>query len=121
MEILNKENIDKFINDFHSFHDSSITHIAYDVTKSQIGMFVDVNSNADETNFDEVNKKKLRLLFKDVEKCNNKEIFSWNYIDKAYIKYIKLDNREYLCFASDEEDPFVYIVCDTIAYEIVDE
>ena len=41
----------------------------------------------------------------------------WDEIYKAYIKYIKLDNKDFICFASDEKDPLIYIVCESIEYE----
>ena len=44
-------------------------------------------------------------------------MFSWDYINKVFIKYIKLDNKEFICFASDEQDPVIYIVCESIKYE----
>ncbi len=57
------------------------------------------------------------MVFNDVEQCNNKEIFSWDYINNAFIKYIKLNNKEYICFAIDEKEPQVYIVCESLEYE----
>lgn len=63
----------------------------------------------------------MRLIFSGIEQCNNKEIFSWDYIQHAYLKCIKLKNKGFICFASDEEEPNVYIVCDEVKYEEIAE
>lgn len=89
-----------------------------------IEMVVDVQwsgeSKLKEDGTYETNKKQLKLIFEGVEKYINKEIFSWNFIYKVYFDYIKLNNKEFLCFANAEEDPFIYIICDMVRYEIVD-
>ena len=46
-----------------------------------------------------------------------KEMFTWNYINEVYIQYVKVKNQEFICFASDKEEPLVYILCDNIEYE----
>lgn len=109
---ITKENLNKFCSNYEDLHDAFITNINYDIFKSEIEVLI-------ENVFTLNNGKylKMRLVFKGVEQCNNKEIFSWDYIMQAFIKYIKIKNKEYICFASDEEDPFVYIVCDSIEYE----
>ena len=55
-----------------------------------------------------------------IEKYNNKEIFSWNYIDDVSIKYVNFNGKELLCFADDEVEPLIYIICDNIEYEEID-
>ena len=65
----------------------------------------------------ETNKTKMKMIFNGVEQCNNKEMFSWDCISDAFIKYIKIKNKEFICFASAENEPLVYIVCDNIEYE----
>lgn len=121
MNELNKNNLGEFLKFYHSFHDSYITNINYDVTKSQIELLIDVYWSGEPTlkedNTYETNKTKMRMICEGVEKCNNKESFSWDYINDVYLNYIKLNNKEYICFASDEDDPYVYIVCDNIKYE----
>ena len=42
MNKINKENLSSFIEYYHGFHDSYITNINYDVTKSQIELVIDV-------------------------------------------------------------------------------
>ena len=121
MNTLNKNNLEEFIQFYHGLHDSYITNINYDITKSQIELLIDVYWSGEPTlkedNTYETNKTKMKMVFEGVEKCNNKECFSWDFIDDVYLNYIILDNKEYICFASDENDPYVYIVCDSIKYE----
>ena len=59
----------------------------------------------------------MKILFNKVYKFNMKEYFSWDYINNIYLKYISLDNKEMLCFATDDIEPLLYIVCDNIEYE----
>lgn len=115
MNQITKENINEFCSNYEFLHDAFITNINYDIFKSEIEILL--------TNvFIVENGKylKMRLAFKGVEQCNNKEIFSWDYITQAFIKYIKIKNKEYICFANDDEDPFVYIACDSIEYEVIE-
>lgn len=121
MKQIDKNNIDDFMKYYHDFHDSYITNINYDVFKSLITMTINVYWSGEpklkEDKTYETNKTKIKMNFVGVEKCNNKEIFSWDYIYEAYLDYIKIKNKEFICFASDKEEPFVYICCDKIEYE----
>ena len=93
----------------------------YDISKSEIELLINVCWSGEpilkDDNAYQTNKTKMRMILNNVEKCNNKEMFSWDYINKVFIKYIKLDNKEFICFASDEQDPVIYIVCESIKYE----
>ncbi len=121
MKQVTKENLEEFLNYYHGFHDSYITDINYDIKTSNIVMFIDVFWSGEpkilENKTYETNKTHLKMVFSGVEKCNVKEIFSWDYITEAFIKYIKLDNIEYICFSDDEVNPNVYIVSDDVSYE----
>ena len=44
-----------------------------------------------------------------------------DYINEIFIKYIKLNNNEFICFASDEQEPLIYIVCESVEYEEIKE
>jgi len=120
---LTKENLSEFIEYYHRFHDSYITNINYSVAKSEIELLIDVYWSGEpilkEDGYYETNKTKMKILFKGIEKYNNKEICSWDYITCAFIKYIKINNKEFICFASDETNPSIYIVCESIEYEEV--
>lgn len=121
MKKITKENLEEFLNFYHGFHDSYITDINYDIKTSCIEMFIDVFWSGEpkilEDNTYETNKTNLKMIFSGIEKCNVKEIFSWGYISEAFIKYIKLDNKDFICFSDDEKEPKVYIVCDDVSYE----
>lgn len=121
MILITKDNSSSFIEYYHGFHDSHITNINYDIMLSKIELFIDVYWSGEpilkEDRTYETNKTKMKMIFNGVEQCNNKEMFSWDYISDAFIKYIKIRNKEFICFASDENDPLVYIVCDNIEYE----
>lgn len=121
MNKINKDNLNEFIKYYHSFHDSYIANINYNISESKIELLIDVCWSGEPILKDDgtyqTNKTKIRLILNDVKQYNNKEIFSWDFINKAFIKYIKLDNKEFICFASDENNPVVYIVCNNIEYE----
>ena len=121
LEYENEDNLNEFIKYYYEFHDSYITNVNYDISKSEIELLINVCWSGEpilkDNNAYQTNKTKMRMILNNVEKCNNKEMFSWDYINKVFIKYIKLDNKEFICFASDEQDPVIYIVCESIKYE----
>lgn len=125
MKKITKDNLDEFIKYYHGFHDSYITNINYDISKSKIELLIDVCWSGQpilkEDNTYQTNKIKMRMILDKVKQYNNKEMFSWDYINEALIKYIKLDNKEFICLASDEQEPLVYIVCEGIEYEEIKE
>ncbi len=120
MILITKENLSSFTEYYHNFHDSFITNINYDIKLAKIELFIDVGWSGKpilKDTYFETNKTKLKMVFNDVEQCNNKEIFSWDYINDAFIKYININNKDYICFANNENEPLVYIVCNHIEYE----
>lgn len=125
MNKITKDNLDEFIEYYHGFHDSYITNVNYDISKSKIELLINVYWSGQpilkEDKTYQTNKIKMRMILDGVEQCNIKEMFSWDYINEAFIKYIKLANKEFICFASDEQEPMVYIVCESIEYEEIKE
>lgn len=125
MNKITKDNLDEFINYYHEFHDSYITNVNYDISKLQIELLINVRwagkpiLREDKTY--QTNKIKMRMILNNIEQCNNKEMFSWDYINEIFIKYIKLNNNEFICFASDEQEPLIYIVCESVEYEEIKE
>lgn len=123
MKQITKDNISEFMEYYHELHDSIITNINYSVLKDQIELLIDVHWSGEpilkDDGYYETNKKKIRMIFNEIESCNNKEISSCDFISQAFLKYITLDNKEFICFASEEEDPSIYIVCESIEYEEV--
>lgn len=125
MNKITQDNLEEFLNYYQKFHDSYITNINYDISKSKIELLIDVCWSGKpilkENKTYQTNKIKMRMILSDVEQCNHKEIFSWDYINKASIKYIQLNNQEFTCFADDEQQPLIYIVCKNIEYEEIKE
>lgn len=121
MEKITKENIETFMDYYNGFHDSYIIDINYHVSKAEIELLIDVFWSGEPTIKEdgtyETNKTKLKMIFHDIEKYSSEEIYSTDYIDSAYIKYINLNNKEFLCFATDEVEPSFYVVCESIEYE----
>ena len=121
MDKLTKENINKFNEYYHKLHDSYIEKIDYNVSDSKLELTIDVvwsgKPTLKEDDTFETNRAKLKMYFSDIKKFNIKDYFSWDYINEIYIKYVKLENNEYICFASDENDPLIYIVCNHIEYK----
>ena len=125
MNKITKDNLDEFINYYHEFHDSYITNVNYDISKSQIELLINVRwagkpiLREDKTY--QTNKIKMRKKLKNIEQCNKKEMNSRDYINEIFIKNIKLNNNEFICFASDEQEPLIYIVCESVEYEEIKE
>lgn len=121
MKKINKDNVREFIDYYHGFHDSYIKNINYNIFEAKIEMLIDVCWSGTPILKDDgtyqTNKVGMKMIFHGILKYTSKEMFSWDYVNHAMIKYIKLDNKEFICFASDENDPLVYIVCDNIEYE----
>lgn len=121
MKKIDKNNLNEFLNYYHNLHDSNIIKVNYDIEKEQIEILINIywsgEPQLNEKNCYNTNKKKLKMIFKKVTQCNNKEWFIWDCIYDVYLKYIMLNGKEYICFASEEEDPYLYIVCENIEYE----
>ena len=79
MNKITKDNLDEFINYYHEFHDSYITNVNYDISKSQIELLINVRwagkpiLREDKTY--QTNKIKMRMILNNIEQCNNKEMF----------------------------------------------
>lgn len=120
MEKITKDNLESFIAYYHDFHDSNITNINYDLKKSQITILIDVFWSGKPllkgNGYYESNKTKLKMILDEIKDFHLEEQ-ERSYISESYIKYIKLYNKEFLCFATDCEKPFIYVVCDKIEYE----
>ena len=121
MKKITKDNLIEFMDYYCSFHDSYITNINYNISEARIELLLDVfwsgQPTLNEDGTYNTNKTKLKMIFNDVEKYSSEEIYYTDYIDDAYIKYIKLNNKEYICFATDEVEPSFYVVCESIEYE----
>ena len=110
-----------FINNYHSFHDSYILDICYDIQNSKITMLIDTYWSGTpilkEDGTYETNRTQVNIYFNHIKDCTIKSIMSYEYIDNAYLKYITLNNNDLICFASHEENPLFYIVAEEMEYE----
>lgn len=125
MKSINKKNIINFMNYYHNFHDSNILNINYIIKESKIEIILNVCwsgipvLNEDKTY--QTNGVVLKMIFYDILQYNNREMVIDNKINKAFLKYIKLNDREVLCFADSVDKPSFYVVCDIIEYEEIEE
>lgn len=123
MKAITKENINEFMEYYHDFHDSCINDLKYNYKEDNIEIIMDVfwsgNPKIKSDGTYETNKTKLKMLCKKIYQYKYKENYM-NYIDGAYLKYIKMENKDYLCFATDKEEPQVSIVCGYIEYKEID-
>ena len=125
MKNINKKNIINFMNYYHNFHDSNILNINYIIKESKIEIILNVCRsgipvlNEDKTY--QTNGVVLKMIFYDILQYNNREMVIDNKINKAFLKYIKLNDREVLCFADSVDKPSFYVVCDRIEYEEIEE
>ena len=121
MKKITKDNLKSFLEYYHDFHDSTISNINYNIEKSEIDLLINVYWSGTpvlkEDKTYKTNKRKLKMIFNGVELVITKEIFTWDYITKANIEYTTLENKEYISFKDDLNEPQIYILSDSIEYE----
>ncbi len=121
MKKITNENINDFIHYYHAFHDSYIKNINYQINAKKLEILFDImwsgKPTLKEDKTYETNETKLKMIFYNVEKASIKEIFNWDYINEIYLSYIEKDNKEYICFATDEDNPQLFVLCEKIEYE----
>jgi len=124
MKDINRKNLTNFMNYYHNFHDSNIININYFVKDARIEIILDVCwsgipiLNEDKTY--QTNRVMLKMIFYDIVQYNNREVNLNNIINKAFLRYIKFNDREMLCFADSSLEPLFYVVCDRIGYEEIE-
>lgn len=120
MNKITKNNLNEFMNSYHYFHDSHIKDINYELEKDKIDILIYVfwsfEPILNEDNSIETNRTKMKITFNGVKEYVDDNRFS-DYIDETIIKYIKMNNKEYIFFASDEMEPSFSVICDEIEYE----
>lgn len=120
MKVINKDNIEEFMSFYHYFHDSTINDLKFNYKDDVLELFIDAFWSGEpilkEDNTYETNKRLVKLVFKDINRLNIDEQQNYGYIDDAYLKIIKLNNEEFICFATDNNEPYVYVVAKTLEY-----
>lgn len=121
MYCIKKSDIKKFMDYYHYFNGSCIKLINYNVSSSKISITIDISwaGNAKLKDDGTLDKEgiKMKMIFKGIKQFENKMISSKNVIEKAYLKYIKMGNKFYVCFATDESNPLLYIISDSMEFE----
>ncbi|MCH5167240.1 MAG: hypothetical protein J1F35_05030 [Erysipelotrichales bacterium] len=120
MERITENNLSTFLETYHCLHDSDIENINYDIKNSKIEIIINTMWKEDivlnEDNSFKTNSVTLKIIFYGVDEFNCKEMFSWDYISEVFLKFVKIKNKNFICFANKEKDPEIYIVCDYIEY-----
>ena len=109
MTKINKKKINTFLTDFNYMKSFKYHDIKYDVIKNKIVIIFRDSK---------VETVRLKLEFLGIKECNIKEVFDWEEISKIFLDYVKLEEMEFICFATAETNPNIYIVCDEIRYDI---
>ena len=73
MNKITKDNLNEFIKYYYEFHDSYITNVNYDISKSEIELLINVCWSGEpilkDDNAYQTNKTKMRMILNNVEKC----------------------------------------------------
>lgn len=120
MTAITKDNLISFMDYYHWFHDSYIIDVKYEFKKGQIELYFDIYWSGIPTLKDvgnyETNRKNLKMVCKGIYQYNYKENYT-DYIDISYLKFIKINKEEYICFATSKEEPLITVACKSIEYE----
>ncbi len=125
MKKLTSENREDFLEYYHGLHDSSIKEMHVDLQNAKIELEIDVFWSGKPTlkkeGTYETNKTKIHLVFKHIHQFFYKELTAYDYIEDAYINDVKVDGEKFICFATDKDEPQIYIICKEIEYEDIKE
>lgn len=117
---MTKENINEFLSYYHYFHDSRINKIDYNIDEDKIDIYINACFAGQIFLEDGVYNKswrKIKIQLKKIIKCNIQEFYTYDDINELFLKFIKKNNQDFVCFATEEENPSIYIVCESIEYE----
>ena len=76
-----------------------------------VGSIKTIDKNKIEVKIDDT-----KLICEGIKECDIREYFSWEEIDKCYLDFVKFNNMDMICFATSNDNPSIYIVCDSIKY-----
>lgn len=123
MIIITKENLEQFKDYYHWFHDSTLSKVVFDKIKKELTLFVNAywsgKTYVKPDGFYETHPVKMRMFFSEVKEYKDSldsEDYM-GYIDEAYMEFITLNKKEYICFAEDKEEPFFYVIAKSCKYE----
>ena len=107
---ISKNNIGKYLTDFNYMNGFMYLNVKYDVIKNKITITFRDNKK---------DRVSITLEFLGIKECNIKEVFDWEEISKIFLDYVNLEEMEFICFATSDKNPNIYIVCDEIKYGIM--
>ena len=99
---ISNKNINKFLEDYNYLKGKTINTIKYDIIKDKIEVTID----------------NIKLVCNKIKECDIREYYSWEEIDKCFLESVKFNNLDTICFATSNDNPSLYIVCDEIKYSI---
>ncbi len=122
---LSENNYKQFLKYYNDFQNECIRQIEYDTKKSEIQIIFDVwtldGSSLKNNNIYEGKPKKLKMIFKNISKFDKNNVPLNNYIDYTYMDFYHQNGKKLICFSLNSEDPdeepYLYITCETIEYE----
>jgi len=100
IKITNK-NINEILEDNKYFNKKTIDILKYDIKKDTIDITID----------------NIKLSCIGIKECDIREYYSWEEIDKCFLSTVKFNNMDVMCFATSNDAPSIYIVCDEIKYK----
>lgn len=112
MKKITEENIETFLEEYKSLHDSNIISINYDIEKTKLEMKLNLYWKKEEKT-----TKNIELVFVGIEEISIKETFSWDFINEVFFKYVDISNKKMLCFSTEKEEPRIYIICESVEYQ----
>ena len=112
MNEITVENINDILKYYNYFHDGIFKGINYNVIKGEVEVIMHIVSIEDR-----IVDANIKLLFTGCSDVSIKRIESFDFIEKAYLKFINYKEKESICFAEEINDPLIYIVDDKLFYE----
>jgi hypothetical protein len=113
MKLINELNIDEFLNNYHNFHDGFIKSAIYDCDVDRVKIIIGINWVGEDNNKNHL----VKLVFNNINSINIKELPKDNFINEIYLKYIKIKDNNYLCFADNDTNPKIYCVCEYMEFD----
>ncbi len=99
---ITKKNVDVFLKENNYLKGKIINTIKYDIIKDRIEVTID----------------NIKLVCSKIKECDIREYYSWEEIDKCFLEYVQFNSIDTICFATSNDNPSLYIVCDEIKYSI---
>ena len=66
----------------------------------------------------EINIDKIKLICNKIKECDIREYYSWEEITKCFLDNVQFNSMDTMCFATSNDNPSIYIVCDEIKYSV---